>query len=160
MDARLLFSQGLFYAPNPGPPWFLFWLFIFSAAFALAARDRDVGALHPSVVLVTPAASTSAQAQGHDIPLLPSMDAAASEIAHLMPSTDLSKHGAAAADTFPSPVPRLPRPPYWLLAAAGAVLGLLQAVQMCWLPMFIMMPIAWGSLPFDVAFFIAGLAGK
>lgn len=31
---------------------------------------------------------------------------------------------------------------------------------MCWLPAFILMPISWGSLPFDIAFFAAGIAGE
>lgn len=36
---------------------------------------------------------------------------------------------------------------------------LLQAIEMVTMPAGLMMPISWGSLPFDVAYFVAGLAG-
>ena len=46
------------------------------------------------------------------------------------------------------------------LLGAGLGLGALQGLQMVGAGAFPLMPIAWGSLPFDVAFFYAGVLAK
>ena len=47
-----------------------------------------------------------------------------------------------------------------ILSISGACIGLLQAVQMIVAPAFVLMPITFGSLPFDYFFFAAGLVAK
>lgn len=52
------------------------------------------------------------------------------------------------------------RPSLTKLCAAGAALGILQALQVAYAPIFVMMPISFGSLPFDVVFFAAGIVAR
>jgi glucan biosynthesis protein C len=61
----------------------------------------------------------------------------------------LATSGPAVAWALPS----LP-----LLCALGAGLGALQGLQILLLPAYFFMPITFGSLPFDAAFFAAGIA--
>ena len=56
--------------------------------------------------------------------------------------------------------PAAPRPSLLLLCAAGAALGALQAVQIVYAPAYPLMPITFGSLPFDIAFFAAGIYAR
>ena len=65
-------------------------------------------------------------------------------------------NAALLATTGPAvawPLPSLP-----LLCALGAALGALQGLQILLLPAYFFMPITFGSLPFDAAFFAAGIA--
>ena len=50
------------------------------------------------------------------------------------------------------------QPSLGAMCAWGAGLGLLQGVQMLFLPAYFFMPITFGSLPFDAMFFAAGIA--
>ena len=52
------------------------------------------------------------------------------------------------------------RPSFWTLLGAGAALGAAQATQFMFMPVFPMMPITFGSLPFDVAAFTAGVVAR
>jgi hypothetical protein len=52
------------------------------------------------------------------------------------------------------------KPSVWMLCAGGFALGIVQGLEMVFLPVGLVMPIAWGSLPFDIAFYIAGLTGE
>ena len=87
------------YFPDPGPPWFVAWLLLFSGSFA-ALRGPPLAAP--------------------------------------------------------------PRPPLRRLLLWGGGLGLLQGVLMVLIPGgdFAFMPLTLGSLPFDVAFFCAGIAAR
>ena len=87
------------YAPSVGPPWFLFWLLIFSSCLVLVS---DGGRAEPEFLVC-------------------------------------------------------PRPTLAWLLAYGLALGLLQFVEMVVLPGLIIMPITFGSFPFDCAFFFAGV---
>lgn len=49
------------------------------------------------------------------------------------------------------------RPSLARMCAGGAALGAVQGVMMVFMPVFPFMPIFVGSLPFDVAFFVAGI---
>lgn len=51
------------------------------------------------------------------------------------------------------------RPNIVILCIIGAALGVLQGVQLLF-PLFVYMPITFGSLPFDVAFFTAGIIAR
>jgi hypothetical protein len=62
----------------------------------------------------------------------------------------------AASAPPPLPPPRA-RPSLLVMVCAGALCGVLQAAQMAFAPAFPYMPISFGSLPFDVLFFFAGL---
>lgn len=53
-----------------------------------------------------------------------------------------------------------PRPTLLTLCALGMVAGALQAVQIMFLPIYPFMPITFGSLPFDVLFFVGGLVAE
>ena len=48
-------------------------------------------------------------------------------------------------------------PSLLVLVGLGATTGVLQALQMLFAPVYIMMPISFGSLPFDVLFFAGGI---
>ena len=87
------------YSPSPGPPWFCFWLLLFSAAYA-GLED-----------------------------------------------------GAAPADA--------PAPTVAALVKVGLACGAVQYGVMAASPgQFVFMPITFGSLPFDVVFFAAGVVAK
>lgn len=52
------------------------------------------------------------------------------------------------------------RPSLLWLAAAAAGLGVIQFIQMIFMPLYFFMPITFGSLPFDAVFFAAGIAAR
>jgi len=65
-------------------------------------------------------------------------------------------NAALLATSGPKVALQLPSLP--VLCALGAALGLLQGLQIALLPAYFFMPITFGSLPFDAAFFAAGIA--
>jgi hypothetical protein len=66
--------------------------------------------------------------------------------------------GAFAAIDPATWAPPMARPSLAVLVACGAGLGAAQAVQMLFVPVFPLIPVTFGSLPFDAAAFWAGTA--
>ena len=161
--------QGAFYAPNPGPAWFLFWLALFHSAVVVAARDPQVGAMKPVAVVATSLPAETSSGRQEDalttdapVPLDPTLQNSTVivDFRHAHPSSERDDRGGLLAEHAPGVItPASARPSIWMLCIAGLGLGVLQGVEMVFLPAGLVMPISWGSLPFDVAFFIAGLAG-
>lgn len=140
------------YSPTPGPAWFLFWLTVFHACFALAARDPEVGA-------VAPAAPPALLPSGvHPAKLVPGVTYALPPGVQLSaPSLQTHQHVAAvpfsghrtteeehstllrasAEDAAGQGIARddvslalsSPRPALWKLCVIGLGLGLLQVWQ-------------------------------
>ena len=69
-------------------------------------------------------------------------------------------YGMVAEDGGAGAFVRCELPGPCALLGVGLGLGVLQGVQMVGASAFPLMPIAWGSLPFDVAFFYAGVLAK
>ena len=55
---------------------------------------------------------------------------------------------------------QLPLPSPFILLLAGLGLGTLQGLQLLFFPGFPLMPISFGSLPFDIAFYVGGVAAR
>jgi glucans biosynthesis protein C len=47
-----------------------------------------------------------------------------------------------------------------MIVFTGALLGFLQGLQLLFFPAFPLMPIVWGSLPFDILFYIGGIIAR
>lgn len=92
------FDSNWFYAPNPGPPWFLAWLLIFNSAYVFIG--------------------------GNNV--------------------------------------ELSRPTFRRLLIFGFLCGLVQGLLIFLIPTgsFVMMPLTYGSLPFDIMFFAGGIIAK
>ena len=163
-SSRLILLQGPFaYAPSPGPAWFLFWLSIFHGVFALVARDPEVGAMpQPAPIVQSGAAASAGLAPAITTNTADRDDYEATfrslspnngdaSIAHEAEGSRLFVGNASAYSSS--------RPALWMLCMWGLALGFVQGIQMIFLPAGLVMPLSWGSYPFDIAYFIAGLAG-
>jgi len=51
-------------------------------------------------------------------------------------------------------------PSFGMILLTGALLGFIQGLQLLFFPGFPLMPIVWGSLPFDILFYIGGIIAR
>jgi hypothetical protein len=143
-------SYGWDYQADPGPPWFVCWLLVLNMCYAFVQ------------VRAAAAASTAAAAAE----LEEGAAGGAGERA-AQDSLNGDGHSAAAADAAAAAAtddaaPPIPPPTFGRCMLAGLVLGVAQAAVCAAIPGggFMMMPLSYGSLPFDLAAFGVGLVAK
>lgn len=146
-------GYGWDYVADPGPPWFVCWLLVLNMCYAFVQ------------VRAAAAASTAAAAT-------PELEEGAAGGAGRAAQGSLNGGGhsaatadaaAAAAATDDAALPPIPLPPtFGRCMLAGLVLGVAQAAVCAAIPRggFMMMPLSYGSLPFDLAAFGVGLVAK
>jgi peptidoglycan/LPS O-acetylase OafA/YrhL len=130
--------HALSYAPNAGQTWFLAWLIIFSFCYALVADDAAPGQLELPLPGLARLCAVGAA--------LGVLQVLTSAFSFFFASSNYSR---LTPYSFPLTL---------LYLLCGAALGVLQALQAAVCPSLVMMPITFGSFPFDVLFFVAGVA--